>query len=435
MRSLIVGRRTITAGGIYLSAVLGFFGQILASRWLGPASYGLLAIVISATGFAQSLLDLTVEEAVVKYGFRYSIGEQWGKFHRLFRRALEFKLVGAVLGGVVLAALAPATHALFGHGGLTVPFLIAALLPLAQAPEGLAGVALLVRDRYDLRAHFLVVGMGTRFVALAVGSRYGVTETVLFVLIAQVVTSVGISAVALRQYRGFPAAAAVALGGDRREIISFMKQSSIATTVVTLQGSIAPLLLGIVTNPVQVGLFRVALAPQQALASLSAPVRIILLTEQTRDWEKGDLDLVFRGLRRFTIGAFLLMGVMLPPLLVYMDAVVRAVYGAKYAGAADGARLVLVASALTFVISWSKSLPVSIGRPGLRVVAHGIQALVLIPLVVVFGIYWQATGASAAVAVASAAFVAVWAVLIVRISRNRLQLRPTPQPDDEPEHA
>lgn len=419
MRSRLGRRRFVTAGSVYLSAVLGFLGQVLAARWLGRVEFGLLAIVIATTGVAQSLLDLTVEEAVVKYGFRYSVGEQWGKLHRLFRRALHFKLGGAVLGGVVIAAMAPATGTLFGQSDLQTPFLIAAFLPLAQAPEGLAGVALLVRDRYDLRAHFLVVGMGTRFLALAVGARFGVTETVLFVVIAQVVTSAGIVVVARREFARFPVAAPEALGSDRREIIGFMKQSTAASSVTTLQGSIAPMLLGIVANPSQVGLFRVALAPQQALAALSAPARIILLTEQTRDWERGELDSVFRGLRRFTIGAALLMAGLLPPVLVFMDEIVRFVYGASYAGAADGARFVLVASALLFVIGWSKTLPVSIGRPGLRVLAHGIQAAVFIPLLVVFGLLWGATGACAALTVAAGVFVAIWWILIVRIHRDR----------------
>jgi O-antigen/teichoic acid export membrane protein len=422
MRSRLARRRTVTAGGIYLSAVLGLVGQILAARSLSRFDYGLLAIVLAATGFAQSLLDLTVEEAVVKYGFRYSVGEQWGKLQRLFRRSLAFKVVGAILGGVVLAGLAPATHLLFGKGGLAMPFLIAAALPLAQAPEGLAGVALLVRDRYDLRAHFLVVGMATRCAALAVGARIGVTETVIFLVIAQLVTSAGISAVALREFRRFPTAVPEPLGRDRRDIVDFMKKSTIATTVTTLQASIAPLILGIVSNPVQVGLFRIAMAPQQALGTLSAPVRIILLTEQTRDWERGELEMVFRSIRRFTIGATVLMGLLLPPALVFMEEVVRAVYGAKNTDAANGARLILVASALTFVIGWSKSLPVSIGRPGLRVVAHGIQAAVVIPLVAVFGLFWGATGASAAFAISSAVFVAVWGVLIVRIHRQRHDL-------------
>ena len=427
MRSRTV-RRSATAGGIYLSAVLGFLGQILAARWLGVEEYGLLAIVMAVTGFVQLLFDLTVEEAVIKYGFRYQASEQWGKLRRLYARALRIKLLGSLIAGAAIAAFAPAAHAAFGHSSLLVPLLIAASLPLAAAPEGLAGTALLLKSRYDIRSYFLVVSMGTRLVALAIGSRHGITETVLLLVVAQAVTTVLISVAGLRVFRGFPQAPHEPLGADRAEIVSFIKRSAIASSVTTFQGAIAPIVLGIVSNPVQVGLYRVALAPQQALAAISSPVRLILLTEQTRDWERGDIRTVFAGVRRFTIGAGLLMLVAVPPLLVFMPDIVRLVYSDKYAGAGNAARLVLVASALLFVIGWAKSLPVSIGRPGLRILTHGIQALVLIPLTAVFGQLWQATGAAAALAAAAGAFVAVWAVLIVRLNREHRHIPPVPPP-------
>ena len=423
MRSRTV-RRSATAGGIYLSAVLGFLGQILAARWLGVERYGLLAIVMSVTGFVQFLFDLTVEEAVIKYGFRYQASEQWGKLRRLYSRALRIKLVGSLIAGVAIVAVAPAAHAVFGHSDLLLPLLIAACLPLVQAPEGLAGTSLLLRSRYDIRSFFLAVSMGLRFVALAVGSRMGVTETVLLLVVAQAVSTGLIALAGLKVFRGFPAAPHEPLGADRAEIVSFIKRSAIASTVTTFQGAVAPIVLGMVSNPMQVGLYRVALAPQQALAAISSPVRLILLTEQTRDWERGDIRTVFAGVRRFTIGAGLLMVVAVPPLLVFMPDLVRFIYSAKYAAAGDAARFVLVAAALTFVIGWSKSLPVSIGRPGLRILTHGIQALVLIPLTAVFGLLWQATGASAALAVAAAVFVAVWAVLIVRLNREHRHIPP-----------
>jgi O-antigen/teichoic acid export membrane protein len=67
---------------------------------------GLFALVMASTGFFQALLDLTIEEALIKYGFRYIAREDWGRFHRLFRRTFVFKVGGALLGGVALLVLA-----------------------------------------------------------------------------------------------------------------------------------------------------------------------------------------------------------------------------------------------------------------------------------------------------------------------------------------
>jgi O-antigen/teichoic acid export membrane protein len=158
-------------------------------------------------------------------------------------------------------------------------------------------------------------------------------------------------------------------------------------------------------------------------ASLSSPVRLIMLTEQTRDWSRGAFDTVFKGVRRYTIGATAFMVVAVPPLYVFMPDLLRIVFYPGKHGAADAAsavgaaRLILIAGALQVIWGWSKSFPVSIGRPGLRVLAHGVESIVLIPLVIVFGLAWGVTGAGGAVLASTVVFCALWSVLLVRIRR------------------
>jgi O-antigen/teichoic acid export membrane protein len=103
---------------------------------------------------------------------------------------------------------------------------------------------------------------------------------------------------------------------------------------------------------------------------------------------------------------------------------VRAVYGAKYEGAVDATRLILAAAAVQVVWGWTKSFPVSIGRPALRILTQGIEVAVLVPVLLVLGWQWGATGAAAAIVVASAVFAAVWTVLLVRLRKGMLALPP-----------
>jgi O-antigen/teichoic acid export membrane protein len=93
-------------------------------------------------------------------------------------------------------------------------------------------------------------------------------------------------------------------------------------------------------------------------------------------------------------------------------------FTSKNVGATDALRLIVVAGALQFVFGWTKSFPVSIGRPKLRIWAHGIETLILIPLVVVLGAAWGATGAAGAVLASTVAFIVVWTVLFLRIRRE-----------------
>jgi O-antigen/teichoic acid export membrane protein len=418
MRSRLFWRRSAAAAGIYASVVLGFFGTVIVAHAFTTRLLGLYAIVIAATGFFQTLLDLTIEEALVKYGFRFQEREDWGRLRRLFGQALRLKLAGGVVAGLCLLALAPVAPALFGDDRLLKPMLLAAALPLVQAPENVGGVALILRGRYDIRAFFLFLSMALRLGAIAIGTRYGLTQTIAAIVVAQVLATAAVLGAGWVAFRRNPRVAAVPIGEERPEIKRFVMQSTLATGVVALRSTLSPLLLGVVSSPNQVGYFRVAQAPQQGFAALSAPARLVLLTEQTRAWERGTRESVFAGVRRYSFGAAAAVLIAVPLLLWLAPDLVRLFFTSKNAGATDALRLIVVAAALQFVFGWTKSFPVSIGRPKLRIWAHGIETLVLIPLVVVLGSVWGATGAAGAVLASTVVFIAFWTALFLRIRRE-----------------
>jgi O-antigen/teichoic acid export membrane protein len=426
MGSRLHWRRSVTAAGLYGSTVLGVLGTVVAARAFSTEDFGLFATVFVAAGFFQVLLDLTVEESLAKYGFRYSVAEDYGRLRGLFQSALKLKLAGGVLAGLALLALAPVADAIFGGHGLGWLFVAVAALPLVQSPENVAATALLLRGRYDLRGLFLTISTGIRLVAIVIGTRYGVLETVLAMVVAQAAGTAITSAAGIAAFRRFPHVPAVPLGDDRRGVVAFVLQSSAATGLLSVRTALAPLLLGVVAGPTQVGLFRIAQAPQSGFAAVSAPVRLILLTEQTRSWERGETGRVLAGVRRYTLAAGALMIVAVPIFLWLMPDLIRIVFEARYLDATDAARVMLIAAALQLTFGWTKSLPVSIGRPKLRLLTHGIETAILIPLVVVLGARWGATGAAFGLLVATVAFVAVWTFLYFRLqSEDEGRLRPS----------
>jgi O-antigen/teichoic acid export membrane protein len=418
MRSRLFWRRSAAAAGTYSSAVLGFLGTVVAAHVFSTHTFGLYAIVLAAAGFFQSLLDVTMEEALIKFGFRYVTREDWGRLRRLFTSATAFKLAGGVLAAGAIAALAPAAHAILHKSDLTTPLLVAALLPLAQCTENVGGVAIILRGRYDIRSFFLFVSMALRLTAIAVAASHGLAATIAAIVAAQFVATAAVDVAGWLAYRRFPRAAAVPLGRERRDVLSFVGQSSIASAVTSLTTPLAILVLGRVASTTQVAWFRAALSPQQAFAALSSPARLILLTEQTRDWERGTRSAVFAGIRRYTMLGAVLAAVLLPFLLVFTHDLVRLLFSAKNQGAVDATRLIVVAGALRLVFGWTKSFPVSIGRPGLRIWTHGLEMLVLVPLAGILGAQWGATGAAGAVLASSAAYCAYWTVLYLRIRRE-----------------
>ena len=427
MDGTVLRRRAGAAAGTYASIVLGFLGTIVAARVFTTEVLGLFTLVISSAGFFQTLLDLTIEEALIKFGFRYVTREDWGRLRRLFRRTFVFKAVGACLAGGALIGLGAGAATVFHHGELRTPLMISALLPLAQSPEGMAAVPLMLRGRYDVRGFFLMTSMALRLTAIAAGSHFGLTWTITAIVFAQIASSAVIGVAGLVAFRRYPRADVRPLGSDAREVMGFIAQSSVATGVVSLRGTLTPMLLGMASTASQVGYFRVAQSPQSGFNAVSAPIRLVLLSEQTRDWERGKSERVFAGVRKYSLLAFLGSVVLLPLLLVFMPQIVRILFESKNLGAVNAARIIVAAGAVQFVVGWSKSFAVTVGRPNLRIWTHGIETLVLLPCAIAFGWLWGASGAAAAVLVSSIAFAITWAVLYRRIRRE-----PPPMAPGEP---
>jgi O-antigen/teichoic acid export membrane protein len=259
------------------------------------------------------------------------------------------------------------------------------------------------------------LAMILRLVGVAIGVQYGVTWAVVGILVGQIVGSCASGYAGHRLFAQHPAAEATGLRRDRAELTRFVFKSGIGTSLVSMRNTLSPLVLGVVSTSTQVGYFRAAQAPITAFDALSAPVRLILLTEQTHDVERGRIAETYRSLRRYVVGATVVALALAPIAWVLMPWLVRVVLGTDFVPATDAARILLVAASIRLVLGWTKSFPVSIGKPGLRIVAHGVEIAVLLPLIVILGSRSGATGGAVAVLLATIAFAAAWAALLVRL--------------------
>jgi len=417
----------VAFGGVYGSVALGLAASLVVLRVLGPADAGRFTIVIATADFLALLVWLTSDDALVKYGFKYAANEEWGRFHRLIRVAFGAELAASLVATALIVIAVPFVDSIFSTSGLEAPLLIAALLPPLQALESIAAATLILGGRYDLRGTWLTLSMGLRLAGIVIGAQIGVTAAVAGVVAAQAMTTGSILVIGLGALRSFPTAEPEPIGDDRGPIVRFVVSSATYTGLISLRLWVAPLALGIVRDAAEVGLFRAAQMPQTGLAALSSPLRMILLSEQTRDWEHGRPEVVLAGIRRYVKGSALIAALVLVPVIASIPWLVRHVLGADYLPAVPAARLILVAAAIQLVLSWTKTFPVTIGRPNLRLWAHGVETAVMLPLIVVLGDRWGVTGAGAAILVSSVAFALAWGVILLRLRRSGFSA-PSPAP-------
>ena len=397
MRSRVLWRRSATALGVYGATALGFLATVVAARELTKLDFARFALVFATTTLVQNLVDLTIEEVVVKYGNRYAAREEWGRFHRLIRVGMVVKLVGGTVGTLGILVAAVLSPWIWSTGGIGWAMAIAALVPLIQQPEGMAGALLLLRNRYDIRGVLLLWSMALRLVGIVIAAPHGVVAIFIAIVSAQTVATATVTAAGYAAYRRYPAAEPVELGGDRVAIRAFTIQSSLSSGLASFRSYLPTALVGIVSSANQVSNFRNAQAPQTAMQSLSAPARLVLLAEQTRDVEHGRPDKAFASLKTYIAGMAAFALVATVPLWVFMPNIVVWVYGAKYRGAEEAFRVMLLAAAVQIVFGWTKSFPVSIGRPGLRTAGQTLEVAVLVPAVLVLGRLYGATGAAGGV--------------------------------------
>ena len=234
-------------------------------------------------------------------------------------------------------------------------------------------------------------------------------------MVAQAISTVSVSVVGLAAYRRYPQVPPEPLGDDRAAIRSFAIQSTIASGLTSVRTSLPTVLVGVVAKSSQVANFRAAQAPQTAFLSLSAPARLVLISEQTRDVERGRSDRAYALLNRYIGVTIAICVVVTPPLWIFMPTLVRIVFHPQYVPAANAFRVMLLAAVIQFVFGWTKSFPVSIGRPGLRTIGQSLEIAALVPAVLVLGALYGATGAAGGVLVGSVVLGVFWTVGLVRL--------------------
>jgi O-antigen/teichoic acid export membrane protein len=416
-KRVLFRRRAATAFGVYGAALLGFLATVVAARELSKEDFARFALVFGTTTLLQTLVDLTIDEVVIKYGNRYAVREDWGRFHQLFRVGMLVKLVGGAAGTLAVVAAAFLAPLIWKTGGLQDALLIASLIPLIQQPEGMAGAVLTLRNRYDLRGWALLWSMALRLAAVWLAAPHGLVPVFVGIVAAQVIATASVSLVAWLGYRRFPRRARVPLGADRPAIRSFAVQSTVASGLASLRTYLPTVLLGIVARAPEVAYFRAAQAPQTAFQTVSAPARLVLLAEQTRDVERGRADRAHMLLRRY-IGTATVISLIATPLLwIFMPTFIRWIYRAKYLPATDAFRVMLLVAVVQFVFGWTKSFPVSIGRPGMRTAGQALEVAVLVPGVLVLGALYGATGAAFGMLAGSVVLAAYWTFGLLRLPR------------------
>jgi O-antigen/teichoic acid export membrane protein len=359
-----------TSAGVYVATAIGFVATLVAARALGPGGFGALELAVVTVAAVATLLDFSLEEAVIHHGARALAEGDPGGLRSLIRTSLRIDLAIGVAVFAILLATAPFAADAVSDGRLAPSLIrLAAIEALIVTVNGTTGALLVVCGRPHLRAWSSAVANAARLAGVIVAA---LAETGPLGMLAGLVAGsvVGASVQAVLAWRTGRVAWAGASAGHASvpvgAVVRFAMQTSVTTTLIAVRIAAISVVLGRSLGPAAVGIFAVAMFPVTLAEVASSPLRLLMIPEQATLAARGRPDVVWRGIVAYAKGSFL-VGVPAAALgWLVLPRLLPLLYGSSFDEAVRPARILLVAALAGLVAAWSKALPAALGRPGVR---------------------------------------------------------------------
>jgi O-antigen/teichoic acid export membrane protein len=395
---------TVGASGINSATRLA--ETILLARYLTRTQFGVFVLIIAFPEAVHQLLDCRVQEAMTRY---------LGEFLATTRRAQAVALIkllwlvdvtvsALALGIVVLTADFAAAHLLhdssFGH-----LMMIYALGTFLASLDTASPTILRVLDRFPLSfaiaSTLALARLGLIVLAISLGAGLGglIWATVGASVIATFVSAalaIGVLVPIVWDERRTPLSA---LRGRRREIGKFLLNTNFAGSVRLASSKLDTLIIGLLTGPATVSVYRVAVQLGTAPFTITEPLFVAVYPTFVRLRSLGQSGAVIAIAQKLT----LLVGGSAIPIAVVLayksGAVVDVTVGHKFHSAAWPFVILLASTVLVSIFFWTRAVILTLGRADVLfkivAVAAALQIAGLFALVPTLG----ATGGAVSLAV------------------------------------
>ena len=424
-------RRVLRNSGYLLSAnALAMAGSMLqgalAARLVGVEGLGIVGLV---TDFATNLNRLTsfrMGQLVVRYVGEYSSRNQETEAAAAFKAAGLVELGSSLAAVVLILLLAPLAATYLAHDPAATPlFRLYGLAILANLVNESATGLLQYSDRFRYLAQITVGSsmftLALMVVAFLVGG--GLTAVVLAYTLGKASGAMAVSALAMgearrRWGRRWWRTPLSSLASRWREMARFATSTNISTTITLITRDSELLWLGLLSDPVQVGFYKVARALSSAVylpvePMISTTYRETAVESSNKRW------LNVRYLLRsgsLLAGGWTLAGVF--GLVVFGPWLVRLIYTAEFLPAYPVLVVLLIGAAAANVFYWNRSLLLLLGMPQYPNWVHGIVGAAKI----IGALLWVPVAGAMAMAALLSGYFAVTTGILVRKSIQVLRM-------------
>lgn len=381
----------------------GFLLNIVLSRWLGPADFGLYTLTLTVFTISTLVAGLGIPETVVKYVADYRSDQE--RLNAVVTAGVINALVLGVAAGLGLFFFAGEIAESFGMPELSgLIRIIAAAVPVAIVNTTLLGLLNGLREmrsysfRFMIRALLLIV-----LVVLFITAGLGPGGAVLAVLLTEIGTLAFVISIARRHF-------CLSIPGYKEtsaKMLAFGSRVFIASAVYLINTYTDTLLIGYMLTDIAVGQYAVAIAiARVAFLSLPGSVSTVNYPAISEYYSKGLHDAIETVINRSIRYCLALLSMMGLALICLAGTIIGLLFGPAYLPAVP-AFTVLVFGMIVFGAVSSVGPAVSaMNRPGLSskvnifvAVTNVCLDLALIPLLGITGAAIGTSGACTLLAV------------------------------------
>ena len=401
--------------GHAISGTLSLAALLIAARYLGPAQFGIIALITTYVALVDRLLNFQTWQALIRFGAKANADANAAAFRRLVKVCTLLDLGSALLGAALAVTFATTVASLIGLSGEAGHLMKLYSLVIAANLSGVPTAVLRLFDRFRLLAAYRVVqsAMTIAGVTLAWVANGGIGGVLLAMAGAQiagylflltcgwwVLADKGISGVWKEPVEG--------LRRDSPGLLGFVIWTNIESSVKILR-ELDVFVVKALLSMEAVGFYHVARKLASTMETAVAPFYYAIYPELARFSAKRRLMHFIRLMWQSAVTVGCLAGIGFVVFLILGNGILVFVLGDAYGVAYGVSALCLLGSTI-----WSAAQPLSaamfsLGQVRLVFLIHLATAtfyiISLVPLLTSLGL----TGAG----IAYALLHAIWAALAV----------------------
>ena len=353
------------------NAILMLISTTIAARTLGPAAYGVLALVLTVGRLSERLLRFESWQPLIRFAASEDIAADKKKMSELYLYGLFLDIGTALMAAALTMIVGYALMTVIGLEPEHMPLLAIYAVAIAMNIRGVPTAALRFDGQFRTLAYVQLLSSVLRLALAAAGLVFGFSllEFVIVWTVCQALDSLLFLWLGLRVIRkqGIPSPFRANPFGLKQKFPGFMSfawSTNISGTLRTLTQEADTLLVSAFAGTAWAGFYHIAKRIAKVAQQVGAMMQAVVYPDMARMWAQKDVAAFSSTIKRVQLvlgavgvaflGAFWLVG----------DWMMKFVFGPEFAQAYPLLVAQLLAVVLIMHAAPSRSALLAMNRPG-----------------------------------------------------------------------